>query len=171
METDIEDGYIEYMSQIWPTALDALRSICEDNLLPFTPITIETIIPATLAKVWDSWTNPESVTQWNFASPDWYCPKAVNHLAVGEKFVYTMAARDGSMSFDFSGTYTQIDPHKLIRNQLDDGRMMTVIFKSIDTEQTKVIETFEAEDINTLDLQRQGWQAILDNFRQYVINL
>lgn len=168
VEVDMEEEYLEEMGKSWLIALEALKSLCENDLLPYTSITVETEIQAPLSKVWDAWTLPDSVTKWNFASPDWHCPKASNDLQVGGRFIYTMAAKDGSFSFDFSGTYTEIIKNELITNQLDDGRMMSVRFETISPNHIKVIETFDAEDENSIDLQRQGWQAILDNFARFI---
>lgn len=138
------------------------------QLAAFTPIRIETIVDAPMERVWTYWTKPEHITKWNFASVDWYCPKAINDLSVGGRFIYTMAAKDGSMTFDFSGTYTEVDYGKCIINQLDDGRMMSVHFEMIGPDQTRLVEVFDAEDENSLDQQRSGWQAILDNFKSVV---
>ena len=168
VEIEVEEEYAEDFEKQWLLALQKLKAMCEDKLAAFASITIEAIVDAPLARVWDYWTIPEHVMKWNHASEDWYCPRADNNLSVGGRFAYTMAARDGSMSFDFSGTYTEIANYERITNQLDDGRMMSVIFKSLGDNQTHVVETFEAEDMNTLDLQKGGWQAILNNFKAAV---
>ena len=133
-------------------------------------ITIQTTIKSPIEKVWESWVNPESVKQWNHATDDWYCPKAVNDLTIGGKFSYTMAARDGSMSFDFWGNYEEIEEFKLIKSTLGDGRKILVEFIKLDDETTEVIESFETEDVNSSEKQRQGWQQILDNFKKYCEN-
>lgn len=117
--------------------------------------------------VWNAYTNPEHIKNWNAASDDWHCPKATNDLRVGGKFSSTMAARDGSMSFDFSGTYDEIIPHKLIAYTLEDGRKVEVEFQS-DEHCTNVIIEFEPEKENSTEMQQNGWQAILDNFAEYV---
>lgn len=130
-------------------------------------ITIETLVNASLAQVWHAWTTPEHITQWNFAIDTWCCPRAENQLVVGGAFNYRMEAKDGSMGFDFCGTYTVVEPQKLIRFNLGDEREVCVAF--LPTEQgIKVTETFEAEDENSAEQQRQGWQGILDNFKAYV---
>lgn len=129
-------------------------------------ITVETSINAPIEKVWNCWTLPEHITKWNHASDDWHCPAAENDLRPGGKFSYTMAAKDGSFSFDFSGVHTAITSQHNINTILDDGRKMEVTFEEKDGK-TKVVESFEAEDINTIELQKGGWQAILDNFKKH----
>lgn len=131
-----------------------------------TIITVESIINAPIEKVWKLWTTPSDIMKWNNASPDWHTPKAENDLRAGGKFVYTMAAKDGSVSFDFSGVYNQVKTHELISCLLDDGRSLKITF-SRSGNQTKVVEDFEAESENSIELQRGGWQAILDNFKKY----
>lgn len=137
---------------------------------PKTSITVETQVKATIEKVWDSWTNPKHITQWNQASPDWHTPYAENDLRVGGLFKSTMAAKDGSMSFDFWGTYTNVIPHHLIEYTMGDDRKAKIIFEEKGSE-VKVIETFEAEGVNSVELQRGGWQAILDSFKKHTESL
>lgn len=129
-------------------------------------ITVQTTIHAPLHHVWQCWTTPEHVMGWNFASSDWYCPAAVNTLVVGGEFHYTMAAKDGSVSFDFWGTYVRIEPETHIEFALGDGRSVSISFEDQGTE-TCVTEVFDPEDMNAVELQRAGWQAILDQFKQY----
>lgn len=118
-------------------------------------------------QVWEIWTSPEHIKNWNFALPEWDCPKAENDLKVGRKLTYHMAAKDGSMAFDYSATFTKLEPKKLMEYQLDDSRKVSISFTEIgDT--TEVVENFEIEDESSIDLQRKGWQAILDNFKKYV---
>ena len=132
-----------------------------------TTLTIETQILAKVTKVWDRFTKAEHITQWNAASDEWHTPKAINDLKVGGRFSYTMAAKDGSMSFDFSGSYTVLKQYEEIAYTLDDGRKVLVSFIDLG-EETHIIETFEAESMNPPELQRQGWQSILTNFKKYV---
>lgn len=132
-------------------------------------ITIKSEINTPLNKVWKYWTNPAQVMHWNFASDDWHCPKAENHLVVDGEFHYEMAAKDGSASFDFWGTYTNIETGKLIEIVLGDNRKMSVSFEFKDGI-TTVTETFEPENIHSLEMQKAGWQAILDNFKKFVEN-
>ena len=129
-------------------------------------VTVETSINAPIAKVWEVWTSPEHIIHWNNASADWHTPKAENDLKVGGKFVFKMEAKDGTFGFEFEGVYTDIKANELIAYKMGDGRHAKINFSSHEDE-TKIIETFEAEDINTIDLQRNGWQAILNNFKKY----
>jgi uncharacterized protein YndB with AHSA1/START domain len=130
-------------------------------------ITIETTVSAHIDQVWNAWISPTAIEQWNFASDAWQCPTATVDLRVGERFSSRMEAKDGSMGFDFEGTFTAIDPQKNIEYSLDDDRKVTVRFED-SAEGVRVIETFEAEDELTGEQQRQGWQAILNNFKHYV---
>lgn len=130
-------------------------------------INIESVIRANSSKVWKYWTEPEHIVNWNFASDEWCCPKAENELKEGGEFSYTMAAKDNSMSFDFKGVFSRIDKGKQINYLLGDGRTVEIQFIEVG-DHTKVIEVFEAEKINSLEMQKSGWQAILDNFKKYV---
>ncbi len=130
-------------------------------------ITVEVLVSAPLAKVWECWTKPEHIMNWNFASEDWHCPKATNKLEVGSKFNYTMASKDGKMAFDFEGIYTEVKHLEKIAYELGDGREVDIVF-SAEGNSTKVVETFDPEQINTMELQKIGWQAILDNFKKCV---
>ncbi len=131
------------------------------------PITIETIVKSDIENVWKAWTSPEALMEWNHASDDWECPQAENDLRVGGKFSATMAAKDGSMSFDFGGTYTEILEHEVIASVLGDGRHVEVVFTPL-PDGVLVTEKFEAETENSREMQQAGWQAILDNFKAYV---
>jgi uncharacterized protein YndB with AHSA1/START domain len=130
------------------------------------PITIEANINAPITKVWEKWTLPEHIMNWNFASDDWCCPHAENDLKVGGKFVSRMEAKDKSFGFDFGGTYDAVKKNELISYKMDDGRKARVKFiaKGITT---TVIETFDPENVNPIEMQRGGWQAILNNFKKY----
>jgi uncharacterized protein YndB with AHSA1/START domain len=132
-----------------------------------TNITIEATIYAAVERVWDFWTNPDHIIKWNNASTDWYTPRAENDLRVGGRFFSRMEARDGSSGFDFTGTYTTIEPYKQIDYTMDDGRKVQASFFSLGNI-TIVKETFEAEETNPAEMQRNGWLAILDNFKKYV---
>jgi len=131
-----------------------------------TVITVKTTINAPVAKVWDCWTSPAHITQWNNASDDWHTPKSENDLRAGGKFVARMEAKDGSMGFDFWGIYDTVKSNELIEYTLGDNRKVTVHFTATG-DATELTERFEAEDMNAIELQRSGWQAILDNFRKY----
>ena len=131
-----------------------------------TNITVTATVAATPEKVWKLWNSPEDITQWNSASEDWHSPKAENDLREGGKFNYRMEAKDGSMGFDFWGTYNKVVPNELIKYTMGDERKCTVKFTP-QGESTYIEVTFEAEGQNPEDMQRAGWQAILDNFRKY----
>lgn len=133
-------------------------------------ITVETIVNAPIEKVWDSWSQPEHITKWCQASDDWHAPHAENDLRTGGNFSTTMAAKDGSFSFDFGGTYTDVQPYSLIAYGLGDGRKVSISFTK-EIEGTKVTETFDPEETNPIEMQRGGWQAILDNFKKYTETL
>ena len=135
-----------------------------------TKITVKASVAAPIEKVWESWKNPKHVMNWNNASDDWHTPYAENDFRVGGKFKATMAAKDGSMSFDFEGTNTGIKPHELIEYEIADGRKVSIAFEQ-SGKNVLVTETFEAESENPIELQRGGWQAILDNFKKYTETL
>lgn len=130
-------------------------------------ITIGIDVKADLLTVWERWTGPEHVVNWNFATDTWHCPKATNDLRPGGRFSYTMAAKDGSFSFDFEGKYLAVEPQRSIEISLDDDRKVWVTFSETGGV-TTVKEVFEAEDQNSAEMQRAGWQSILENFRTYV---
>jgi uncharacterized protein YndB with AHSA1/START domain len=129
-------------------------------------ITVEAIVHAPIAEVWHAWTTPSDITQWNFASDDWRCPSATVDLRVGGEFSSRMEAADGSMGFDFAGTYTTVEPLRLIEAAFGD-RVMTVEFEE-SGDGVIVRETFDAESTHPVEMQRAGWQAILDNFKRHV---
>lgn len=129
-------------------------------------ISIKAIVTAPIAKVWEFWNNPEHIKEWAFASPEWHVPNAENDLRKGGKFSTTMAAKDGSMSFDLSGTYITVEEHKLIEYVLGDGRKVKILFES-DGDKTEVTETFDPEKTNPVEMQKGGWLAILNNFKRY----
>ncbi|HEY0898030.1 MAG TPA: SRPBCC family protein [Sphingobacteriaceae bacterium] len=129
-------------------------------------ITVATTINAPVARVWKFWTSPEHIPQWSFASDDWHAPHAENDLRDGGKFKTTMAAKDGSMSFDFEGTYSRVIEYQAIEYTMTDGRKVSISFTGNGT--THVSESFDPEDTFPLDVQQSGWQAILDNFKKYV---
>jgi len=131
-----------------------------------TPIVIERTYNAPIEKVWDYFTQPEHITKWNNASDDWHTPNASNDLRVGGNFVYRMEAKDGSFGFDFGGVYESVDQNEYIEYTIGDGRNVKVNFTA-QGNKTDVVETFEAEEINSIELQKGGWQAILDNFKKY----
>lgn len=130
------------------------------------PITVEAIINAPIEKVWAMWSEPKHITQWCQASDDWHAPYADNDLVTGGKFKTTMAAKDGSFSFDFEGIYSNVKHLELIEYNMADGRRVSIKF-SKEGNNTKVVETFDPEAENPVDMQRDGWQAILDNFKKH----
>lgn len=130
-------------------------------------ITVNVSINAPISKVWDAYNDPDQVTKWNHASEDWHSPSASNDLTVGGRFSYRMEAKDESAGFDFEGTYTEIEDQRLIKYTMDDDREVEVVFEG-DEEKTDITVTFDAESENELDVQKDGWQAILDNFKKYV---
>lgn len=129
-------------------------------------ITLETTVLTTLEKAWETWIQPQHVTQWNHASDDWHCPSAQTDLRVGGKFSSRMEAKDGSFGFDFWGIYDEIVPLTRLRITMGDDRKMEVHFTQTPNG-VKVIERFETEDLNSAEQQREGWQAILDNYKRY----
>lgn len=129
-------------------------------------ITIETIVNATVAKVWKYWTKPDHIVKWSHASDDWHTTHADNDMREGGKFSSRMEAKDGSFGFDFSGAYDKIKQKEYIEYTIVDGRKVKIFFTS-QNDKTKIVETFEAENTNSLEMQKGGWQAILDNFKKY----
>lgn len=133
-------------------------------------ITIECTVQKPIETVWKSWTEPQHITKWSFASPDWHTPTAENDLKIGGKFLLRMEAKDGSMGFDFWGIYDDIKKNESIEYTMGDGRKAWINFSTSNNE-TKVTETFEAESENPLEMQQMGWQAILNNFKTYTESL
>lgn len=135
-----------------------------------TRITVSATVDQPIAYVWNIWTDPKHITQWCAASDDWHCPEATNDLKTGGKFSSTMAARDGSFSFDFEGVYDDVQAPGLapgrIAYTMSDGRTCEILFTREGTG-TRVVESFDAEKENPIEMQREGWQAILDGFKAY----
>lgn len=129
-------------------------------------VTVEATINAPVEKVWEIWTTPRHIQNWNQASDDWFTPHAENDVHVGGKFRCRMEARDGSSGFDFEGEYSRVEPNKFLEYYMSDGRKVQITFTS-NGNQTVVTEKFDAEETNPVDLQKQGWQAILNNFKRY----
>lgn len=130
-------------------------------------ITIQTKVNASVHDVWRYWTDPKHIVNWNQATEDWHTPTAENDLRVGGKFVSRMEARDGSFGFDFGGVYTEVVPHQRIAYTMTDERSVEIDFSG-DNGKTRIVQVFDPERENSVEMQRQGWQAILDNFRKYV---
>lgn len=134
-----------------------------------TKITVQADIQAPVEKVWKYFSEPEHITKWNQATDDWHAPRAENDLRAGGRFLTRMEAKDGSMGFDFTGTYDVVKLHEEIAYTLDDGRKVEIRF--IDQGgSTRVVETFEAESSHPVEFQQAGWQAIMDNFKKYTEN-
>jgi uncharacterized protein YndB with AHSA1/START domain len=130
-----------------------------------TKITVTAIVNAPIESAWNTWISPTDIVHWNTASDDWHTTKAHNDLRVGGKFSYRMEAKDGTMGFDFEGIYNNLIPHQHISYTLGDSRKVTIDF-SVENNKTKVVETFDAENTHSIELQRHGWQAILNNFKK-----
>jgi uncharacterized protein YndB with AHSA1/START domain len=138
----------------------------ETTTNPATKVTVETTVNAPVEKVWETWSQPQHITRWCAASDDWHAPRAENDLRKGGKFSTRMEAKDGSFGFDFGGIYDEVKKNELIEYTMGDGRKVQVTFTKQGSS-TKVVETFEAENTNPVEMQRGGWQAILDNFKKY----
>ncbi len=133
-------------------------------------ITVEALVEKPIAVVWESWTAPEHIMNWCFASDTWHAPAATNDIRTGGKFTTTMAAKDGSFSFDFGGEYTNVQLNETIEYTIGDGRTVSITFETV-ASGVKVVEKFEPEQMNPNDMQQAGWQSILDNFKKYTESL
>lgn len=129
-------------------------------------ITITAEVNASIETVWNCWTNPQHIVQWNYASDEWHTPRAENDLRVGGSFSFRMEAKDGSFGFDFGGVYEQIENLLLIVYRIGDGRLVTVRFEQLPN-LVKITEAFEAESTHPLEMQQAGWLAILNNFKRH----
>jgi uncharacterized protein YndB with AHSA1/START domain len=129
-------------------------------------ITIETLVNAPIEDVWRAWTTPADIVRWNTATPEWHTPRATVDLREGGRFCSRMEAKDGSVGFDFEGTYTKIVPHERIEATFGDRTMQVEFIPTADG--VTVRETFDAENTYPVEQQRQGWQTILDNFAKHV---
>lgn len=138
----------------------------EKGLIMADKIKVETLINKERSKVWELFTKAEHITKWNQASSEWHCPNASNDLRPGGTFVYRMEAKDGSFGFDFGGEYKEVIENEKIVYELGDGRQTEILFSDEGTS-TKITETFDAEETNSMEMQKTGWQAILDNFKNY----
>ncbi len=132
-----------------------------------TQITIEAIVSAKTSTVWEYWTKPEHITQWNFADPSWQCPSAENDLRVGGKYKARMEAKDGSFGFNFEAIYDEVIDQQKLTFTMEDGRKSTTVFEDLGNK-TKVTTVFDAEAENPVEMQKNGWQAILNNFKAYL---
>jgi uncharacterized protein YndB with AHSA1/START domain len=134
--------------------------------MSFTKITIQANVNADINTVWNKYTDPQHIIHWNFASDDWCCPNASNDLRVGGKYVARMEAKDGSFGFDLEAIYNELDPLSKIKYSFSDDREIEIFFKSND-DSTDIKIIFDAETLNPIEMQQQGWQAILNNFKSY----
>jgi uncharacterized protein YndB with AHSA1/START domain len=132
-----------------------------------TRITVEAIVQCPIEKAWELWTSPEHIMKWNNASEEWHTPRAVNDLKVGGRFLSRMEAKDGSFGFDFVGVYDEVIVKERIAYTMGDGRIAIINFKPEGSDATRITETFEAEGENPVEMQKEGWQAILNNFKKY----
>ncbi|MBV7539700.1 SRPBCC domain-containing protein [Acidovorax sp. sic0104] len=135
---------------------------------PAAPITVSVVLGCDAQRAWQAFISPAAIEAWNFASPAWCCPHAENDLRVGGAFCYRMEAKDGSMGFDFAGTFTEIVPHRRLRYALGEHREVVVEFIDLPAGRTEVRQTFTPDTTFPPDQQRAGWQAILDNYKVYV---
>lgn len=133
-------------------------------------ITVEATVNAPVETVWNAWTSPEHIVKWNCASEDWHTPKAENDVRTGGKFMSRMEAKDGSFGFDFEGIYDEVKVNEIIAYTLGDNRKVRITFNG-NGNSTAISETFEAESTNPIEMQKGGWQAILDNFKKYTESL
>ncbi len=131
-----------------------------------TIIEVGTTVNVPARQTWKFWSEPAHITQWNFATEDWKCPKAENDLRPGGKFSSRMEAKDGSFGFDFNGIYDKVEHCQLIEYTIEDGRKVSISFQE-NSGKTQVVERFEAESQNPTEMQKSGWQAILNNFKKY----
>jgi uncharacterized protein YndB with AHSA1/START domain len=131
------------------------------------PITVETVVRAPVQKAWQFFTEPEHMLHWNNASDDWHTTKATNDVRVGGIFSYRMESLDGKQGFDLTGVYDEVIPHNTLAYTMGDGRKVHVVFTE-EGDVVRVTETFDPEAVNSVEIQRGGWQAILDTFKKYI---
>ena len=130
-------------------------------------LTVSAEINKSKAQVWELFNKPEHIVKWNFAHESWECPSAKNDLKVGGKLELRMQAKDGSFGFDLVGIYDDVVENESLKYNFEDGRNIEVIFEKLSDHKTKVTQNFEPENQNPLEFQKEGWQAILDNFKKY----
>jgi len=159
---DSTPEFKDYFTETFPKAMNIVKELSEKPI----EITIEAVVNAPVEKVWKLWTTPEDIIKWNTASDDWHTTRSENDLRAGGKFSSRMEAKDGSFGFDFEGVHDEVKPNETIASTMGDGRRMRVTFTP-QGNATKVVETFDAESENSLELQQGGWQAILNSFKKY----
>lgn len=129
-------------------------------------VVVQAVITIPVEKVWKLWTDPRHIKNWNVASPEYHCPEAKNDVREGGTFSYTMSMKDGTSGIDYNGKYLDVIKGKLLKSELEDGRIVTVVFSEQGFE-TEIIQAFEAEESNSVEQQQEGWNAILQNFKKY----
>lgn len=159
----IDEKWQDFFDNTFPKALELVKEDAENGNAKL--ITVQTLINKPLQEVWDKYTKPEHIVNWNFASDDWHCPKAYNEVKTGGQFSHRMESKDGTMGFDFEGTYTEVIPLKKLVFNLGERKVWT---EFIDFNgKTLVLGNFEPENVHSIYMQRDGWQAILENFKKY----
>lgn len=161
---DLDEKYAEYFSNIFPKVIQIVKNLSE--IQNKTLVAIEALVDAPVEKVWEYWTDPKHIVNWNFASDDWCCPKAENDLQIGGTFSSRMEAKDGSMGFDFEGKYTDVVENSKISYIMGDDREVITDFVNLDGK-TGIYGTFQPEATHPYEMQKDGWQAILNNFKKY----
>lgn len=129
-------------------------------------IMVQIVVSLTVDKVWKYWTEPEHIKKWNLVSEDWYCPRSINDLREGGRFSNLMVLKESKIEFENNGTYLEILPEKLIKYELEDGRLVTVVFSEHGSE-TEIVQTFESDNTNSTEEQQNGWNAIFESFKNY----
>ena len=167
VKMDLDEGHEDYFEKVWPKAFEKLKNLAESGKQENKKISVKTVVNAPVDKVWEYWTEPRHITRWNHASEDWHSPAAKNDLREKGSFSYRMEAKDGTNGFDFEGVYDRVEPHRHISYTMDDGRKTDVSFNE-NGSSTVVEETFDADESHSAEMQKTGWQAILDNFKSYV---
>lgn len=165
VDIDLEDNWIEYFNEVWPKALERLKEVAVDG--QSSSVTVYTWIQAPIEKVWEYYTGAAHMRGWNFASDDWECPTASVDLREGGSFSSRMQAKDGSFGFDFGATYTKVDAPTSLSYTMGDGRSVDVALRA-EGEYVQIAVRFDIEKLNSRDMQKGGWQAILNNFKKYV---
>lgn len=165
VELDVPDEMVAMFTDLWNKALPKLKEVAETGTS--NTISVIAFVKAPIETVWTCYNEPSHVTKWAFASDDWEAPSATCDLRVGGSFTTVMASKDGKNTFDFKGIYTKVDMHKQIDYSMEDGRKVSVTFTPQD-QSVQVIVTFDMEHENSRALQRDGWQAILNNFKRHV---
>lgn len=162
---DLDEKHANYFLDVFPKGLEKVKELAENFKIH---ITVELPIDRQIS--WANYHNAENNLKWNSGSPDWHTTKATNDLSVGGKFCYRMEAKDGSAGFDFIGIYTEIVEGKSFRYTMEDGRGVEVNFSDLDNQSTRIDIDFDAENMNNPQLQRDGWQMILNNFRKFMMD-